>query len=195
MYLRDFANFYGLQETDLTRVLRIIGLQFDIKRGPVLAGGAIIRWFNKEEEADFDIYCFSQKQEEKILKILMKKYKLLKVSNYVYTFKVLWYTVQIVQYSFHKGNNVKQVFSKFDFTVCKVATDGKKIVYKQNWVSDVVNKKLKIKHIKTAEDTLRRIIKYTSRGYTMSYKQKLEFLTKVRHSDILLSNTADVSEL
>lgn len=189
-----FARKFSLPLGKINKIGKLLpfDLGYGVDSGPWLCGGAILRWFNSEGPGDYDIFCKSRTQEVSALKAMDAEFEVTKVSNYAYTYNVYGNKIQIIKHAFHNQNSLEGVLDKIDFTVCHFGMSSEAIMFNTTTLQDAANKQLKIHSINNANDTLRRIIKYTKRGYTLDYKERLSFLQEIRNSNIPLSRESTI---
>lgn len=189
-----FARKFSLPLSEINKIGKLLPFAFGygVDSGPWLCGGSILRWFNREGPGDFDIFCKSRTQEVNILKAMNVEFKVFSDSDYAYTYNVYGNKVQIVKHSFHNQNTLEGILNKIDFTVCHFGISSEAIMFNDTTLQDAANKELKLHHINFADGTLRRIIKYTKRGYTIDHAEQVSFLLAIRNDDIPISKESTI---
>lgn len=145
----------------------------DIERGPWIAGGACLRWYQGQPvgDSDIDVFCRSPQQAQKILEEI-KSYGRFHVKhqsenaitvehNNKDDYNKRW-TIQIIVKRFF--NNVQEVLDSFDITVCEIATCGNEWVMNTNTARDIREKNLRFK-TPLQPDAPKRLTKYWTYGY------------------------------
>jgi hypothetical protein len=64
-----------------------------------------------------------------------------------------------------RGNSPVDVINTFDFTVSMLGTDGQALYFNKLTWTDLMRKRLRINHIHHGISTMRRMIKYSKRGF------------------------------
>lgn len=72
--------------------------------------------------------------------------------------------IQIINVNFYK--NVRDLLEDIDFTICRVATDGRVIVYDSRAPDDLKNKIIRPVVSKRTNNSAKRYYKYIHRGFT-----------------------------
>lgn len=163
--------------------LKSIGIVIDSK-GPWIAGGAILRTFlNQPLNTDIDLFFSNQGQYDESYK-KMKDHALFVVeSQFSSTFKILIehkgvekeHKIQLVRFIF--SEKAIGIINVFDINVCEIAFDGSRIVIPEESLEGIQTKKMKIHvdRITYPVHTLKRIMKYVSRGFAIDEKNIQEF--------------------
>lgn len=166
--------------------LKSIGVNIDVK-GPWIAGGSILRTFLSQPlNTDIDLFFSNQGQYDEAYK-KMKDHALFVVeSQFSSTFKILVehksiekeHKIQLVKFVF--SDKAVGVLERFDIDVCQIAFDGKRVVVPEESFEGIRNRKLKIHvdRITHPGHTLKRVIKYVSRGFEVDEKNIQEFANK-----------------
>lgn len=71
--------------------------------------------------------------------------------------------VQLIKLVWYK--NAEHVIDSFDLTIAQFATDGKNLVFNPVSFLDVARKRIVLHRMQFPASTIRRIVKYTSKGY------------------------------
>ena len=144
----------------------------NLETGPWIAGGSVLCWLKQEpvREHDIDVFVRDAAQFQQVTSRLRHGgFQLHHESANAITFKTssaAAHTVQVVKFFF---NSVDDLLTRFDFTVCAVATDGDKIHAVPQFQEDFENKVLRLQG-KLKEDALKRIVKYSVYGYMPTNK-------------------------
>lgn len=97
------------------------------------------------------------------------------LASYVHT--PTGWKYQAVANEFHES--VVDVVQDFDFTTICIGTDGENIVFHQYAIEDTLNKNLRWNKITYPAASLRRLMKYARKGYTMSEAEYQYFVSMV----------------
>lgn len=91
---------------------------------------------------------------------------------------------QCIAFDFYPS--LYHVVESFDFTATCFGTDGESLIFHKSAVSDTVEKILRWNKITYPASSMRRMMKYARKGFTMSEKEYQHFLHCVatNHSDI-----------
>lgn len=82
--------------------------------------------------------------------------------------KMLWY------------NDASHVIDSFDFTVCQFALQDEFIIYNSMGMVDLLKKRINIHKLQYPATSLRRLIKYTSKGYYASAEVLMKVAEDIR---------------
>jgi len=139
-----------------------------IKWGPWIAGGAVRRILQQrviDEEGDVDLF-FSDAGEFLKFDRALSSYELVHSSGKAKTYMVNGLKVQIIKRRFY--DDLKTLFADFDFSVCQVATDGKKIAYADEALQDIKDNRLRFANVGRISPltVVGRMVKYVGHGFT-----------------------------
>lgn len=85
------------------------------------------------------------------------------------------YKVQMIKKKFY--NNIEEIFNDFDFSVCKVATDGQgEFIFDNLALEDIAHQRLRCTRY-SPEGFLTRFIKYNIYGYKMPKEELKHYLS------------------
>lgn len=93
--------------------------------------------------------------------------------------------VQLVAKAFYTP---QQAIDTFDVTACCAAWDGHKIYKNRRFVSDVLNKRIHINNVQFPNATMRRIDKYSKKGYMLTQDAISTFVTAVNGMELTEDN-------
>ena len=142
----------------------------DINKGPWIAGGAALQWYQGKPVGlhDIDVFCRSQEQATALVAKFMSENSKLVFSSenavtleYSTTDNSSSWKIQIITKEFFK--TVKEVVDRFDITVCKIATDGFSWHKGPQMAADLHTRTLRITQLKP--DSIKRYAKYMAYGY------------------------------
>ena len=179
--IQDLKHKYNIQNDTLQYFLKRCPISLDINDGPWLAGGSILRWFNNEEEADYDIFFNDGEQLDKAKTTMFNAgYNMEDSSSYAYTYRhhSKEFTIQLCFKEFY--NTPKEVIDSFDFKVCKWICANNMILSYNKTIDHAQRKEIVIDKIQNAAYMLQRLFKYNKRGYTFDDSQIRYILHKVR---------------
>lgn len=133
-----------------------------------IAGGAVRDWFSRSKKTDIDFFCEDRAAMATLVFWLRnnKAYK-----HYLITKNAIKgyieingkrYDVDIVKKPFQ---NPTDSIEKFDFTVCCFAVNANNFYYHVSAPMDLLKMKLVINELPHPVDTLKRLNKYTKKGF------------------------------
>lgn len=143
------------------------------EKGPWIAGGAPLRWFQKLAvgENDIDVFCANARQAQDVISRIKSygRYTVKHESENAVTLDY-WrkddygnrWTIQVITRRYFA--NVQEVIDNFDITVCEIATCGNEWVLGKFTARDIREKNLRFKQ-PLAADAAKRLIKYWVYGY------------------------------
>ena len=166
---------------------------FNLESGPWIAGGVVRKlWQNADwSSGDIDIFFSSDSQMRDMVTHITNTfhYNGNKSENSV-TWKIKkhltgnWFEQLIPrngEYIFQGiskfySNNINELFSQFDFTVCQFATDGNYIITTEDAIKDTIEKRI---HSPSNNITASRIMKYATYGFSPSLS---DLKTAINHT-------------
>jgi hypothetical protein len=155
----------GPGRDQMEKILEIIP-PLSLKFGPWLAGGAVRRIIQGKtiDDGDMDFFFTSIAEWQKF-KDVLDDYECLHKSGAACTYLVHGIKVQIIKRMYYK--NLDQLFGDFDFSACQVATDGKKLGYADQAVSDIQEQRLRLATVGrvTKKTVVGRMMKYLGHGF------------------------------
>ena len=169
-------------------------IDLDIDNGPWIAGGAARKIWSHDAwiASDIDFFFSSSQQLDNFKKSLKSKYKILQthVGTNSITFKVVhkrnWFGKRLCEddYIFqaifkYYPNDLNELFSTFDLSVCQFACDGKEIFASELAVTDCSNNMNTV--LKTT--TAARILKYASYGFTVPIEVVCDALRAIQNGE------------
>jgi hypothetical protein len=93
-------------------------------------------------------------------------------------------TIQAIRHAFYASPEA--VINSFDFTICQWVTDGEELVVGEFTLWDTARKRLALHEVTLAVSTLRRVLKYTSQGFTACSGMLTDLLERVaRNPEII----------
>jgi hypothetical protein len=173
MNLEDFlarSTDRAFEETTLYKVLQ--ELPSCRPDGPWIAGGALRRTLQgKEPESDFDFF-FRDKDQLECFALTLSALGLEKIRETQHHVhyrgrlgsEAAIRDVQCIRFAFY--DSASAVIDSFDFTICMLAFDGKTLTLGDFTLWDLGRKRLAIHKISYPVATMRRMLKYTSQGFT-----------------------------
>lgn len=148
----------------------VTAIQPNFEKGPWIAGGAGLRWYQGQPvgESDIDVYCNSPMQAELLqrrISELLTYTERFRSENAV-TLEVskdskTW-TVQIIKKSYY--TDMQKIIDGFDISVCQVATDGDQFLLGRETARDIRERNLRMR-MPLQPDALKRLVKYWTYGY------------------------------
>lgn len=95
--------------------------------------------------------------------ILLKDSKTIRFVKFKNPEHAKWPPIQLIKLAWY--DNAEHVLDSFDFTIVQFATDGKDLVYNPLGILDLARKKIVLHRMQFPTSTLRRLIKYASKGF------------------------------
>lgn len=142
-------------------------------RGPWIAGGACLRWYQglPVGENDIDIFCNSHQQAIKVVENIKSwgRYSTKHESDNAITLSYYskgdytknW-TLQVIKRRYF--NSLQEVVDSFDISVCQIGTTGEQWLLGNNTAKDIREKNLRM-NAPLQPDAAKRLIKYWTYGY------------------------------
>lgn len=174
--------------------LECIGIQINAK-GPWIAGGAVLRTFlGQPLSTDIDIFFSNESQYNEAYEKMEKNALFQLKTQFSSTFKILVehkgkeieHKIQLVKFVY--AEKAVNIIGVFDIDICQIAFDGKRIVVPESSLEAIKSKKMSIHvdRITNPAHTFKRVIKYTSRGFSIDEKNLQEFANR-----FIIGNTID----
>jgi len=154
----------------------------DWEKGPWIAGGAPLAWYNGEAvTTDIDVYFKNEQDFNKLHKTFKeeevksnnlfnffetaknKDVRIIHTSDNAITirYKERW-TIQLIRHTYY--NDPQAIIDNFDISVCQLVTDGDmNLVYGSNTLIDIKSKTLRIENYRAG--CVSRLVKYMAYGY------------------------------
>jgi len=145
----------------------------DLAKGPWIAGGAPLRWYQGQvvEDNDIDVFCRNAVQAQKVIE-RVKSYGRFEVkheSDNAVTIRyhrkdeyaTAW-TIQIITRRYFES--LQDVLNNFDITVCQIGTTGTEWVLNPMTARDIRERNLRFTEPLHA-DAVKRLTKYWTYGY------------------------------
>lgn len=144
-----------------------------LEKGPWIAGGAPLRWYQglPVGQSDIDVFCRSPQQAERVLERIkgfgrfVVKFVSDNATTISYHRKDDWtteWTIQIIKRRFF--NSLTEVINSFDITVCEIGTGGNEWAMGPFTARDIREKNLRFK-LPLQPDAPKRLTKYWTYGY------------------------------
>lgn len=144
-----------------------------LEKGPWIAGGACLRWYQGQPvgESDIDVFCASAIQAKQIIDNIKSygryhtKYESDNAVTLQYTSKdgiSKHWTIQIITRRFF--NNLQDIIDNFDITVCQVGTAGNEWLLGPFTARDIRERNLRFR-LPLQSDSPKRLTKYWTYGY------------------------------
>jgi hypothetical protein len=145
----------------------------DIDRGPWIAGGAALRWYQNQPvgENDIDVFCANITQASDVVERIKSygRYSIKFESENAATLEY-WskddynrrWTIQIITRRYF--NSLEDVINNFDITVCEVGTAGNEWLLGPFTARDIRERNLRFK-MPLQPDAMKRMVKYWAYGY------------------------------
>ena len=177
MDLPEVNKFKGSHPDSIEKVRRDFPLPKQYRKLLAIAGedgflaGGSVRFLvtkgaDKAQSDDFDFYAYSPEGREKLLQNFLNAGFVIKHENVnAWSLKKKDIKVQIIK-SF--CGEIEKVVDEFDMTVCRIATDGKWVYRDKDFIEHNQKKLIVIKTIQCPIGALRRLIKYSKKGFHCS---------------------------
>jgi hypothetical protein len=139
--------------------------------GPWIAGGAVLKWKRglSVNQSDIDVFFKDVHQFSDTFSRLMRSadFEVCWDSANAITLRQRDHTQKIQLIKLKYFESADAVLSAFDFSVCKMITDGIDTKVGSNTIADIKNKQLNVDEINPLA-IIKRIMKYSSYGYSPS---------------------------
>lgn len=165
----DLIYYTTVHKDDLEPVSII---QPDAEKGPWIAGGAPLRWYQgiSVGQSDIDVFCRSPRQAELLIERIksygrfMVKFESDNAVTISYSQKdyTKEWTLQVIKRRFF--NSLEDVINSFDITVSQIGTGGNEWVMGPFTARDIREKNLRFK-LPLQPDAPKRLTKYWTYGY------------------------------
>lgn len=173
---------YITRGTENLMVVKVLNIYLKGHKGFV-AGGCFKNIFNKEKIKDIDIFFRDENDYEEAI-----EYFDLSQSEYYF-----YYQNEKVKAYENKNNGVvieliqsvfgtpEEIINGFDFSITKIAYDGKKITHHNDFFEHLYLKRLVLeKIIKFPVSTFERALKYKGYGYSLCRESKVNLLNNIK---------------
>ena len=173
-----------LKAKRLDSIRDVLGL--DILSPKVWLAGGALRTLIDHDDIINDYDLFFQNAES----LIAVKSKLLTAgfdciyecpNGYLFTYRKNSVKIQLICEKTYQ--NIEELLDSFDFTATCAATDGEFVYYSSAFVKDVKKKELRLANLVYPVATLKRIVKYAARGYTIR-KVTVEFVKQVTEKHV-----------
>ena len=145
----------------------------DIQRGPWIAGGAALRWYQNQPvgDSDIDVFCANARQAADVISRIKSygrhsvKFESENALTLDYWTKENYsdrWTIQIITRRYF--NSLEEVINNFDITVCEVGTAGNEWLLGPFTARDIRERNLNFK-LPLQPDAMKRLVKYWAYGY------------------------------
>lgn len=185
------CNIKFVKNSNFEKIIRYLP-EFNLTKGPWIAGGAARLLWHREEIGDHDIDIFFANEDQwnkyiKTLEGLTSDNAFVTKNASTFNIKVeeLTFKIQLIKKNWYK--DYEDIFNSFDFTCCQFVTDGKNIIATEDAVNDCKKKIMRFNANTTREFDSRRAIKYSLYGFTPD-KNILTQIIKLSNTNTLSSN-------
>ncbi len=145
-------------------------MNLDIDKGPWLAGGSVRKFYLGQplNQSDWDFWFsspeqFNQAKEAIVALGASEVYATDNAISYKLYHPEETHVLQIIRRRFF--DSAQDVIKSFDFTVCQLVTDGRKMVVGDSTVPDIKNRVLRLTSNHVPSHIVPRMIKYIVYGY------------------------------
>jgi hypothetical protein len=149
-------------------------IQPDLKRGPWIAGGACLRWYQgiPVGDSDIDVFCSSAVQAQDLI-ARIKSYGRFHVKSETENAVTIQYVkkgqdwsdgwiIQVITKRYY--TSLSEVVDNFDITVCQLGTTGDRWIIGNHTAKDIREKNLRMT-VPLHPDAVKRLTKYWVYGY------------------------------
>jgi hypothetical protein len=145
----------------------------DLDKGPWIAGGAPLRWYQGQTvgDNDIDVFCANAHQAAKVIERIKSygRYEVRHESDNATTLKYHrkdeWHTnwtIQVITRRYFTG--LEEIINNFDITVCQIGTTGTEWSMAPQTAQDIRQRNLRFNYPLCA-DAVKRLTKYWVYGY------------------------------
>lgn len=168
----------------------VLGLLGD---GCILAGGALRKFVDSTDEiCDYDLFFTADTAKERVKEFL---------SNETNGFTKIFECPEGKLFSFRHTDgtkvqmimkreytNMDDIIGSFDITACCAAWDGVTFLRHGRFVFDILNKQINLNRVEYPKATMKRIMKYKDKGYTMTNSCVEDFVHSVNDINLTEEN-------
>jgi hypothetical protein len=146
----------------------------DYEKGPWIAGGACLRWYQNLSigESDIDVFCSSATQAQQLIENI-KSYGRFHIKADTENAVTIEYTkkggkygeswiIQVITKRYY--TSLKEIVDNFDISVCQLGTTGDNWIIGDHTARDIREKNLRMV-IPLQPDAVKRLTKYWTYGY------------------------------
>jgi hypothetical protein len=146
-----------------------------------IAGGAITALYMDYDINDFDVYSNSPNDIYDAL-LWSDNFELERETENYANFIWMGEKIQIIRnYSVTSTDNI---FSHFDFVCCCGAYDGSNLYHHDKFMEDITLKKITINDMHMPIYTMKRLIKYAGRGFSVSNDVIVQVAKEINQMDV-----------
>lgn len=166
--------------------LDVIGITIN-PNSPWVIGGSVLRTIHNEPlNTDIDLFFKNDSIYKDSLKRMKDNAKFISKTKFSDSFECIFEhnnedkTRKIQLISCSMGETIKDITSKFDIDVCRIAFDGNSIIASEEVMDGILHKKMKIDVDVVTHPalTLKRVVKYAGRGFEVSDENLQAFADK-----------------
>jgi len=152
-------------------VVSLLLIKPDLEKGPWIAGGAPLNWWNNtplHSQTDIDVWFKNKEQYDNLYNYLKSfadidvVYESDNASTFLLSYNNKHRKIQLIKKSF--SNTPSEVISKFDITVCQILTDGTTYILGSTTAADIRSKTLRM-NTPLHPEAIKRAAKYMCYGY------------------------------
>lgn len=169
------------------------------KEGPWIAGGALRSLVaNEDHVSDYDFF-FKDKEQLEMFRSIMESSASIKIlskksNDHCDTYSIVIpnkeynkFEVQLVHISYYESPQL--LLDSFDYTICQFAYDGDSFFTGEFSILDLMRRRLAVNVITYPVSSVRRMIKYTNKGFLACSGCITEVLKKVAVDPMSLDTT------
>lgn len=159
-----------------------------------IAGGSVLNYaIGKNLVSDYDLFFPNAMEHFKCLKHFMSKGgEIVYESEKGVKIKYKDNIYDLVKVYF---NSVDELLDDFDITACKIAVSYEGVHLKDEVKSDIIHRELHIVNYKNPYVLFKRIIKYMSKGFSISNKEIANFIINVKETPISEKEMEKLTEI
>ena len=146
-----------------------------------IAGGALTSIFTDDKVNDWDLFSFNP--PHLISGLLKSGAKIVFDNSHVTNFKhdSIDQIIQVIKTPFETPLITCQTI---DLTICAIAYDGLKLYVHEDFIDDIEQNKIGLNCVLHPFSTLKRVIKYSQRGYDLHRDVLVTLVDMIRHSRV-----------
>lgn len=165
----NFAEFCERSDLNTSELLRVLG---HVRNGAWCAGGAIRRTLIKQPlDSDFDFFFRSADQLAEWEQALPSTLALVRETEHHKSWKgtlgdsAIPVEIQAIRFRYYES--ASEVIDSFDYTITQFALDGDNLITTPEALWDLGRRKLAIHKVTYPVATMRRMLKYSTQGFTV----------------------------